>query len=193
LRQLIVVLTTLLACVSLVGAVSTAASADAPTKQRRPAAAATDSQLAALHYLGRQVRMYQRQTWRWQTLMGVQRTDTYGRVLMDLSLPDAKKAVALWRRHALVARRQAQHPPHLSAFLCIHRYEAAWTDRGAPYYGGLQMDYGFMAHYGSFLLHRKGTADRWTPIEQIWVAERAFRSGRGYYPWPSTARACGLI
>jgi hypothetical protein len=25
------------------------------------------------------------------------------------------------------------------------------------------------------------------------VAERAYRSGRGFYPWPNTARACGLI
>jgi hypothetical protein len=27
----------------------------------------------------------------------------------------------------------------------------------------------------------------------MWVAERAYRSGRGFYPWPNTARACGLI
>ncbi len=43
------------------------------------------------------------------------------------------------------------------------------------------------------LLRRKGTADRWTPVEQMWVAERAHRSGRGFYPWPNTARYCGLI
>ena len=34
-------------------------------------------------------------------------------------------------------------------------------------------------------------ADHWTPIEQMWVAERAYRSGRGFYPWPNTARYCG--
>jgi hypothetical protein len=27
----------------------------------------------------------------------------------------------------------------------------------------------------------------------MWVAERAHRSGRGFYPWPNTARHCGLI
>jgi hypothetical protein len=43
------------------------------------------------------------------------------------------------------------------------------------------------------LLRRKGTADHWTPLEQIWVAEHAYRSGRGFYPWPNTARDCGLI
>jgi hypothetical protein len=54
------------------------------------------------------------------------------------------------------------------------------------------MDYGFQAVYGSYLLQTKGTADHWTPLEQIWVAERAARS-RGFYPWPNTARSCGLI
>jgi hypothetical protein len=27
----------------------------------------------------------------------------------------------------------------------------------------------------------------------MWAAERAHRSGRGFYPWPNTARYCGLI
>jgi hypothetical protein len=27
----------------------------------------------------------------------------------------------------------------------------------------------------------------------MWVAERALRAGRGFYPWPNTARMCGLI
>ena len=26
-----------------------------------------------------------------------------------------------------------------------------------------------------------------------WAAERAHHSGRGFYPWPNTARYCGLI
>jgi hypothetical protein len=55
------------------------------------------------------------------------------------------------------------------------------------------MDWGFMARYGQELLRRKGTANLWTPLEQMWVAERAFRSGRGYFPWPNSARNCGLI
>ena len=85
------------------------------------------------------------------------------------------------------------HPPHLSAWTCIHRYEGAWTDTGAPYYGGLQMDLGFQRTYGAALLARKGTADHWTPLEQMWTAEKAFRSGRGFWPWPNTARYCGLL
>src|SRR5205085_646291 len=63
----------------------------------------------------------------------------------------------------------------------------------APYYGGLQMDLGFQRTYGRYLLARKGTANHWTPLEQMWVAERALRAGRGFYPWPNTARYCGLI
>ena len=68
-------------------------------------------------------------------------------------------------------------PPHKSAWLCIHRYEGAWSDGGSPYYGGLQMDIGFQASYGGPLLATKGTAENWTPLEQMWVAERAYRSG----------------
>jgi hypothetical protein len=55
------------------------------------------------------------------------------------------------------------------------------------------MDIGFQQHYGGMLLRAKGTADNWTPLEQMWVAERAYRSGRGFYAWPNTARNCGLI
>ena len=90
-------------------------------------------------------------------------------------------------------RRLALNPPHKSQWLCIHRYEGSWKDAGSPYYGGLQMDLAFQRHYGGYLLARKGTAEHWSPLEQMWVAEHAYRSGRGYYPWPHTARACGLI
>jgi hypothetical protein len=55
------------------------------------------------------------------------------------------------------------------------------------------MDLSFQRTYGPYLLRKKGTADRWTPLEQMWVAEKAHRAGRGFYPWPTTARLCGLI
>ncbi len=55
------------------------------------------------------------------------------------------------------------------------------------------MDISFQRHYAPRVLRTKGTADRWSPLEQMWVAERAYRSGRGFYPWPNTARYCGLI
>jgi hypothetical protein len=80
------------------------------------------------------------------------------------------------------------------AFLCIHGGEGAWNaNTGNGYFGGLQMDYGFMRTYGSAYLARYGTADHWPPAVQIAVAIRAYASGRGFYPWPNTARACGLL
>jgi hypothetical protein len=78
--------------------------------------------------------------------------------------------------------------------LCIHRGEGGWNAyTGNGYYGGLQMDLSFQRSYGGYLLRLKGTANSWSPYEQMWVAERAFKSGRGFHPWPNTARACGLI
>lgn len=89
---------------------------------------------------------------------------------------------------------QAVAPAHYSSWLCIHRYEGAWdANTGNGYYGGLQMDIAFQQSYGPELLQAKGTADHWTPLEQMQVAERAYQSGRGFYPWPTTARMCGLL
>jgi hypothetical protein len=148
---------------------------------------------AFVHALGQRIAVLQRTTWHWQRLMGVPLSRTEGRTLAEMNVDDITAAVELWRRRAAAAEARAHHPPHLRAWLCIHRYEGSWRDPGAPYYGGLQMDLSFQRHYGARLLQTKGTADHWLPLEQIWVAERAHRSGRGFYPWPNTARACGLI
>jgi hypothetical protein len=98
-----------------------------------------------------------------------------------------------WRLRAERARYKAHHPPHQAEWLCIHQFEGSWRDPNSPYYGGLQMDLSFQRTYGPSLLRRKGTADHWAPYEQMWIAERALRAGRGFYPWPLTARRCGLI
>lgn len=91
-----------------------------------------------------------------------------------------------------VAALQPPRPPHYNEWMCIHSHEGSWTDPNAPFYGGLQMDYEFQSTYGAELLAAKGTADHWTPLEQMWVAERAYRT-RGFGPWPNTARYCGLL
>jgi hypothetical protein len=115
-----------------------------------------------------------------------------------------------WRRSRLRAqlstqarvlgryRAQARRPLRVrlrrfEAWVCIHRHEAAWNDGGDPYWGGLQMDRGFMRAYGSDMLrrHHGGLANTWTPAEQIVVAERAYAT-RGFAPWPQTARSCGV-
>ena len=96
------------------------------------------------------------------------------------------------------AELQAQDPPHELAWRCIMRHETlyagAWhANTGNGYYGGLQMDVTFQRHFAPELLRAKGTADNWSPVEQMWVAERAQRVGLGFTPWPNTARACGVL
>lgn len=76
--------------------------------------------------------------------------------------------------------------------MCVHRYEGAWTDPAAPYYGGLQMDVAFMAAYGARYLEAWGTADHWPALAQLLAAHRAWRA-RGWSPWPNTAAMCGLL
>jgi len=94
---------------------------------------------------------------------------------------------------AVGVQAKFKYPPHYRAWLCIHHYEGAWNDRWDPYWGGLQMDRGFMLSYGRDMVRRYGGwADRWPPLAQMWVAERAWKT-RGFYPWPRTARMCGLI
>jgi hypothetical protein len=83
--------------------------------------------------------------------------------------------------------------PFETAFHCIHRYEGSWTDPNPPYWGGLQMDRSFQAIYGGWAVQAFGTADRWPISVQMATAIRALVSGRGFYPWPATARKCGLL
>lgn len=81
-----------------------------------------------------------------------------------------------------------------SSWVCIHNYEGAWNDAGDPYWGGLQMDRQFMYTYGRDMIAKYGGfANLWTPYDQMIVAERAHDSGRGFHPWPNTARYCKLI
>jgi hypothetical protein len=134
--------------------------------------------------------------------------------MRDWSLLSPLSRLAVWHRAWLA--RDARYVSQLeratsatvlgpswlvNAFMCIHRGEGSWTSNtGNGYYGGLQMDYGFMGTYGRQLLYPNWpsrtptvTADHWTPAEQISVAIRAYYSGRGFFPWPNTARRCGLI
>jgi hypothetical protein len=150
------------------------------------------SRTAALRYLEGELHQYERATWRWQRLVGIQPTQTAGRRLTAMAVADLEQTIKTWQRRALAARKRAQHPPHLAQWLCIHHYEAAWNDVGDPYWGGLQMSVTFQERYGGWLYREKGTADHWTPLEQMWVAEKALHV-RGFWPWPNTARFCGLL
>lgn len=104
-----------------------------------------------------------------------------------------------WRStHPAAVAAQAVHDEadrYRAQFLCIARHESGlrWdVSTGNGYYGGLQMDRTFQATYAPGLYRRKGTADRWTEDEQIAAAGRAV-PGRGFTPWPNTARMCGLL
>jgi hypothetical protein len=136
--------------------------------------------------------LYRKAAEKWAQIMGASVRPIHPRRLAALSLPILRRHAVDWKRLSNHIRKQAQNPPHLAAFLCIHHYEGSWTDAGGPYYGGLQMDLGFQGTYAPHLLRTKGTADHWTPLEQIWTAEKAAKS-RGFNPWPNTARFCGLL
>lgn len=109
-----------------------------------------------------------------------------------MASPQAARHLArVWHKRESAARRRATHPPERSAWYCIHSYEGSWSDANAPYWGGLQMDYSFQSAYGGWLLKHQGTANHWTPLEQIWAGVRAWRV-RGFEPWANTARDCGV-
>ena len=131
---------------------------------------------------------YRAQTWSFQTLMRAPRTPSG-------ELQGTLQELVLWRSRAAAARLRVSHPPHYDQWLCIHSHEAGWDNHDTGrngHYGGLQMSFDFMRGYGPDLWSVKGTADHWTPLEQMWVAERAWRV-RGFQPWPETARMCGLL
>jgi hypothetical protein len=139
----------------------------------------------------RHIRRSRADTRHWLTVMHGSPPANVSRKLAALSLARLGQLNRHWQHRAHKTWVQATHPPRLRDWLCIHRYEASWADSGGPYWGGLQMDLSFQQTYGGWLLRHKGTADHWSPLEQIWVAVRAART-RGFSPWPSTARDCGV-
>ena len=141
----------------------------------------------------RHIRRYRADTRHWLTVMNGRPPASGARLLAahQSTAAQLRRLARRWRHRAHHTWLQATHPPELRDWLCIHRYEGSWVDSGAPYWGGLQMDLSFQQTYGGWLLRHQGTADHWSPLEQIWVAVRASHS-RGFSPWPNTARDCGL-
>jgi hypothetical protein len=142
-------------------------------------------------YWSRRVDAYRAATARWLMVVDGRPPRGMARSVAARSASRLRWLAHVWHVREHKAWRRAEHPPFLGAWNCIHSYEGSWTDHGAPYWGGLQMDYSFQSAYGSWLLRHKGTADHWTPLEQIWVAVKAWRV-RGFSPWPNTARDCGV-
>jgi len=191
-------LTVLLACACALPALISATALGADSDPPPPAQPAmtteegqeteTGSPQPDLSMLQQVIQRHRREAWHWERVMGRPLT----RELANAP-EEVEQRMQAWRRLASNLRRRAQNPPHKLAWLCIHRFEGSWRDPNPPYFGGLQMDVRFQRMYGAAIFRLKGTADHWTPIEQMWAAERAHRSGRGFYPWPNTARYCGLI
>ena len=172
--------------------------APSSSAEGEPQPATPEAELDVGNVLLREIERYRRATWRWERLMRLRRTPVSR--LAERSNDREHRLLILrgWKEHAARRARQAQNLPRKRAWLCIYRHERhprmGWRSlTGNGFYGGLQMDLSFQRNYGADLLRKKGTANRWTALEQIWVAERAYRAGRGFYPWPNTARSCGLI
>jgi hypothetical protein len=168
-----------------------------PTTSTTTAAGTTDSatgpslwELRTEAIWRRHIRHFRADTRHWETVMNG-RPPATSRLLATRSFARLRQLELRWRHRAHQAWWRATHPPAMRDWLCIHRYEGSWADSGGPYWGGLQMDLSFQQTYGGWLLRHKGTADHWSPLEQIWVAVRASHT-RGFSPWPNTARDCGL-
>jgi hypothetical protein len=161
--------------------------------------AAADDTLAARtgEDLLPRIDVWRNRTWYWQRVTGARLWPTR---YLEQRYPDLEYrrwVLELWRGRALRAKSRALRLPNRDRWLCIFRYERnpaqGWhTYTGNGFYGGLQMDLRFQQRYGLWLLRRKGPAHRWTPVEQIWVAERGRRL-QGWYAWANAASACGLI
>lgn len=148
------------------------------------------------------VKFYRSVTWNRQDQLGTTRTrsDFYPRRIQSCRY--TVWVAHLWVKRAKSSKRaleemlkaQRAQGALTNDWACIHRYEGAWNaNTGNGYFGGLQMDLAFQGLYGAEFLKRWGTADRWPIWAQVTAANRAKRSGRGYGPWPNTARACGLL
>lgn len=130
-------------------------------------------------------------TTRWQTVVRGRPPLQAPHTESANSSPESAYALwQTWHQRAIAAAGVAKNPPKLDVWYCIHGYEGSWSDPNAPYWGGLQMDMNFQSAYGPWLLRHEGTANHWTPLQQIWAGVRAWRV-RGFAPWPNTAHACG--
>jgi hypothetical protein len=147
--------------------------------------------------LRKRIRRDRSATWHWQDVMLARHTRPSRPVAHIAALNGLKHAAKVWHRRRLRAIHKAHNPPYKWAWFCIHSHEAPgnwFSDSNPKYKGGLQFDRTFELMYNHRLAIKKGRANHWTVWEQIWTAvNAAFRHGRGFYPWPNTARMCGLI
>ncbi|MBI4033665.1 hypothetical protein HY379_01565 [Candidatus Saccharibacteria bacterium] len=178
----------------------------------------TSSRVTALRiaHLRAKIDSLRQATWDWQDVSLAGRTRSAYHERQARGIGYLRWMNELWGQRLISARQLAQNPPHMRLWLCIQsgirggkwkllvhqsggvrvgNGEASWYDDGSPYWGGFQMGRWFHETYGGELYRRLGTANNWRPIQQIWVAERAFGQ-EGYsvrwllVQWPNTAPPC---
>jgi hypothetical protein len=176
----------------------------APEKRAQPKPAKRRAHAAPDCAVGCHVH-HQRQAVRWLRKQVVRRSQQAWlprprRPRLSWHPAQVRRELAFWRRKNAKTKRLARVPlarriPRWSAWQCIAEYESGhdWHVSGGTYWGGLQMDVEFQRTYGEDMIerHHGGLANTWTPVEQIVVANRAWKT-RGFQPWPVTSRICGL-
>jgi hypothetical protein len=158
----------------------------------------TDAQQQALHRrqvssLKRDISFLKQRTWHWQYISFVPLTPGVALEKRSNDTQYLRWRVKVWGIRRDKSRAYAFNPPHKAQWLCIHYGEGSWSDSGSPFWGGLQMDLSFQRTYGYRFLKYQGTADHWSPLEQMWAAEYALRHGKTFHAWPTTAKNCGYI
>ena len=100
-----------------------------------------------------------------------------------------------WQRQHRRAISLERHYPWTQAWyqaaMCVHQGEGAWnSNTGNGFYGGMQFDYTtWLSNGGGRFAEYAHLA---SPLEQLTVTWWTWQR-RGWYPWPNTARACGLL
>jgi hypothetical protein len=109
--------------------------------------------------------------------------------------------LAMWRDRAARARALSSVCESAAAWAwhygwaatCVRSKEGGLTsvNPAGPYYGWYQTDPSFQAAYGPEFYRQWGPGI-WPAYAQVLTAWRGWKA-RGWYPWPNTARECGLI
>jgi hypothetical protein len=180
-----------------------------PAQTPVPAPSLTPEQLAAenakqaaqkmhkVKHMRARIKLHRERTWHWQEVMLAHRTRAHRGERRTQDLRDLQGIVRFWKHAKKHARNRALHPPHMWLWICIHRQEGPWTDNASNnlHWGGLQMGMWFMQTYAPKQLAKYGKANKWPPLMQVWVAERAY-AREGYSrawllgQWVPTASRC---
>lgn len=119
-----------------------------------------------------------------------------------------------WRDDKVRWAKGKHHRAQERSSLCVYSLASAWADTSAArcvsskeggiasntgngYYGKWQADTSFASTYNPEASRRWGPyayyhGGAWPERDQDLMAYRGWKA-RGWYPWPTTARMCGLI